>query len=80
MQRPVFAALILPLLLGACVSVAAPTDTLDAVARDYVRLQMAIGQKEEGYIDAYFGPADLAALGKAEGTAQNLPTSTKAKR
>ncbi len=59
--------------LAACVRVAAPADTLDAAARDYVRLQLAIGQKEEGYIDAYYGPPELALQGKAEGTAQDLP-------
>ena len=40
-------------------------DSLDAAARDYVRLQLAIGEKEEGYIDAYYGPAALQAQGKA---------------
>jgi len=44
---------------------AAKVDSLDAVARDYVVLQLAIGEKEEGYIDAYYGPADLQAQGKA---------------
>ena len=69
-----FAAPLLALALTACVRVAAPSDSLDAAARDYVRLQLAIGQKEEGYIDAYYGPPELAVEGKAEGTAQDLPT------
>jgi hypothetical protein len=66
------AASVLVLSLSACLQVAAPTDSLDAAARDYVRLQLAIGQKEDGYIDAYYGPAELAAQGKAEGAAETL--------
>jgi hypothetical protein len=38
-------ALTLVPLLAACASVA-PSDSLDAAARDYVVLQMAIGEKE----------------------------------
>jgi hypothetical protein len=64
MQRHLLA-LILPLLLAACVGFGRPVDTLDAAARDYVRLQLAIGEKEEGYIDAYYGPDELKAEGQA---------------
>ena len=64
MQR-LLCALILPLLLGACVAFGRPADSLDAAARDYVRLQLAIGEKEEGYIDAYYGPEQLRAEGRA---------------
>ena len=46
---------------------------LDAVARDYVALSLAIGEKEEGYIDAYYGPADLQEKAKAEAKATTLP-------
>src|SRR3712207_8950653 len=59
------------LLLAACASTAAvPTapeiagepaeaaDPLDAVARDYVRLTLEIGEREEGYVDAYYGPPE----------------------
>ena len=44
------------LLLGAA---AAPADGLDAIGRDYVRLQLEIGARDEGYVDAYYGPAAL---------------------
>jgi hypothetical protein len=55
---------LLPLAI-ACGSVAAPAaDSLDQAARDYVRLQLAIGEKEDGYIDAYYGPDALKAEGK----------------
>ena len=64
---------LLALLLAACVNVAPPRDSLDAVARDYVRTQLAIGVKEDGYIDAYYGPAGLQADGKAIAAAESLP-------
>src|SRR5687767_1305253 len=60
--------LLLPL-LAACALVS-PRDSLDAAARDYVVLQLAIGEKEEGYIDAYYGPEELKAAGKAIGQAE----------
>lgn len=47
-------------------------DSLNAIARDYVVLQLAIGEKEEGYIDAYYGPAELQAKGKALGAKSDL--------
>jgi hypothetical protein len=31
-------------------------DSLDAVARDYVRLVLELGERDEGYVDAYYGP------------------------
>jgi hypothetical protein len=55
-------------LLAGCATapVAAPAESqmpdaaepLDALARDYVRLQLEIGEREEGYIDAYYGPPE----------------------
>ena len=67
----VVALLLLPFLAG-CMT-AGPRDSMDLVARDYVVLQLAIGEKEEGYIDAYYGPEDLRAAGKAIGQAESLP-------
>ncbi|HYG46378.1 MAG TPA: hypothetical protein VD846_00410 [Allosphingosinicella sp.] len=52
------------LLLAACVSTGDARDSLDSIARDYVKLQLAIGEKEEGYIDSYFGPAQWQAEAK----------------
>ncbi len=37
---------------------AAPADPLDDIARQYVMLSLEIGTHEEGYIDAYYGPAE----------------------
>jgi hypothetical protein len=38
---------------------AAQADSLDTIARDYVRLQLEIGARDEGYVDAYYGPAEI---------------------
>lgn len=61
----------LMLFLGACASTPAATptgpggDTLDAIARDYVALILEIGEREPGYVDAYYGPAEWADAAKA---------------
>jgi hypothetical protein len=33
--------------------------SVNALARDYVQLNLEIGTHEDGYIDAYYGPADI---------------------
>lgn len=60
-------------LVGACATqpVAVPAsgpggDTLDAVARDYVALTLEIGEREPGYVDAYYGPAEWQAAAHAD--------------
>ena len=50
---------------------------LDAIARDYVLLSLTIGEKEEGYIDAYYGPPELQARAKAEAAGQSLDALAK---
>lgn len=45
--------------------VAAQPDSLDSIARDYVRLQLEIGARDEGYIDAYYGPAEIRQAAEA---------------
>ena len=52
------------IMFGAAAPAAPPRDNLDAAALDYVRLQLAIGEKEDGYIDAYYGPENLRVEGK----------------
>jgi len=49
------AALILALLAAG--ATAARADSLDRIARDYVRLTLEIGERDPGYVDAYYGPA-----------------------
>ena len=55
----------LPLLLAAAAALlaaAAPKpDTLEAIARADVQLSLEAGEREEGYVDAYFGPAEWQA-------------------
>lgn len=60
------------LLLGACATPAAmpatadPSgDSMDAIARDYVALILEIGEREPGYVDAYYGPAEWQEAAKA---------------
>ncbi|HEX8414051.1 MAG TPA: hypothetical protein VF637_09225, partial [Sphingomicrobium sp.] len=71
MFRPIaFAAL---LFVAACSHTPSlPADNLDAVARDYVKLSLTIGEKEEGYIDAYYGPPELQAAAKADAPGQTF--------
>ena len=57
--------LILTLLLGACVSDRVEQDGLDEIAKDYVQMQLEIGEREPGYVDAYYGPAEWADAAKA---------------
>lgn len=57
--------------LAACAKT--PAADLDAIARDYLLLQLTIGEKEEGYIDAYYGPPEIQAQAKAEAAANDLP-------
>ncbi|MBO9708354.1 MAG: hypothetical protein J7521_09090 [Caulobacter sp.] len=38
---------------------------LDAIAKDFVRLTLEAGEREPGYVDAYYGPQDLADAAKA---------------
>jgi len=53
-------------LLAACAASPKPgSDSLDAVARDYVALTLEIGEREPGYVDAYYGPAEWAEAAKA---------------
>ncbi|SFS34705.1 hypothetical protein [Brevundimonas viscosa] len=58
-------------LLGACAATptASPAgpggDSLDAAARDYVALILEIGEHEDGYVDAYYGPPEWAAAAEA---------------
>jgi hypothetical protein len=48
------------------------TAGLDAVANDYVLLQLTIGEKEAGYIDAYYGPDEIRTRAIAEAPGQSL--------
>lgn len=60
-------------LVGCATLPAATPDSLDRIADDYVLLQLTIGEKEDGYIDAYYGPAELKTRATAEAPAASLP-------
>lgn len=55
---------------------AAPADPLDDIARQYVMLSLEIGTHEEGYIDAYYGPAEWKQA--AEAAPRALPALAQA--
>src|SRR5690554_2529072 len=44
---------------------AAESASLDALARDYVRLILELGELEPGYVDAYYGPPQWAEAARA---------------
>ena len=72
------AALLLVASVGGCrQQPARGPDSLDAIARDYVLLSLMIGEKEEGYIDAYYGPQELQARAEAEAAGQSLEALAK---
>ena len=53
-------------LVAATAVLASPASAnLDALAQAYVRLVLEVGEHEPGYVDAYYGPAELAAQAKA---------------
>ncbi|WP_417546843.1 hypothetical protein [Marinobacter sp.] len=66
--------------ISACTSAVEPlpaplvTDTvglkasneLGSIATDYVKLTLALGEKEAGYVDAYYGPANWAEAAKTD--------------
>lgn len=61
------------LLLGACAPAVTSTpppapataDNLNAIARDFVIQTLEIGEREPGFVDAYYGPPELQAAAKA---------------
>lgn len=59
--------------LSACATTQGPPPTLDSLARDYLAVQLAIGEKDPGYVDAYYGPAELAAQAEAQDALMSLP-------
>ena len=79
MNRPFLVALAAAALLAGCGdrSERGQRDSLDAIARDYVLLSLTIGEKEEGYIDAYYGSPELKSKAKAEAAGQSLDSLSK---
>ena len=48
------------------------SETLNGVAEGYVKLVLAVGQHDGGYVDAYYGPGEWAAEAEAAGTGRPL--------
>jgi hypothetical protein len=65
--RPRFAPLLMAfaLLAGCATARPEPARDLDPLAREYIQLQLEIGERDEGYIDAYYGPAEWRAAARA---------------
>lgn len=53
------------MLLTACVSDRVTDDSLDEIAADYVQMTLEIGEREPGYVDAYYGPPEWRDAAKA---------------
>ena len=65
------------LALSACATTPAQTDSLDAIAKDYVLLQLTIGEKEAGYIDAYYGAPAVQEQARADAPQQSRTVALK---
>ena len=55
-------------MISGCASVPAVAplhDSLDNVARDYVIQTLEIGERDPGFVDAYYGPAEYQSAAKA---------------
>jgi hypothetical protein len=48
---------IIAMMMSACAPSAPPAASLNALAEQYVRASLEMGTHEDGYIDAYYGPA-----------------------
>ncbi len=57
--------LVASLALTACVAGESRRDSMNEIASDYVQMQLEIGEREEGYIDAYYGPPEWQAAAKS---------------
>ncbi|MDO9224175.1 MAG: hypothetical protein Q7U20_10755, partial [Caulobacter sp.] len=66
--------------LAACLALvatpASAAQNLDQLAERYVKLSLEIGEHEDGYIDAYYGPPEWAVAAKAG--KRDLPTLARA--
>jgi hypothetical protein len=59
-------ALLLAAALFLAVAAKRAPSPLDGIAADYVHLTLEAGEREEGYVDAYYGPKDWAEAAKAK--------------
>ena len=59
--------------LASCSTMNVPAPALDELARQYLAVQLAIGEKDPGYVDAYYGPEELSAAAEANDDETTLP-------
>lgn len=64
--NPLLAALLLAGCATTAVTEADPEPArLDSIAREYVRMSLEIGERDEGYVDAYYGPPEWREAARA---------------
>ena len=69
------------LALGSCSTMPGiQPPALDVLARDYLALQLAIGEKDPGYVDAYYGPPELAERAATRDGQTTLPNCRRGLR
>jgi hypothetical protein len=72
-MKHILAAALIAIAVTACRdSAPKPDGRIDIIARDYVLLSLELGEKEEGYIDAYYGPPELQAQAKTDAAKLSL--------
>jgi len=76
MFRAFLASALVIVAAAACQKSQAPED-LDSIGRDFVLLSLTIGEKEPGYIDAYYGPSELQAKAKEDAAKSSLEALTQ---
>lgn len=60
-----FLSALVALALAACATAPPARDSLDRIARDYVQLSLEAGERDPGYVDAYYGPPEWKAAARA---------------
>ena len=59
--------LLFTVLLAACATPSAPQrDAFAPLAEEFVRLTLVLGEREAGYVDAYYGPPEWQAQAKLD--------------
>jgi hypothetical protein len=58
--------------LSGCQNRQKAAESLDEIAREFVLLSLTIGEKEPGYIDAYYGPSELQSKANADAPKASL--------
>ncbi len=57
---------LLAALLASCATGSSSRDGIDAIAADYVKMTLVLGERETGYVDAFYGPPEWLAAAKTD--------------